>query len=413
MEYSSLKNTKKSLTVIFTLLVFAIAVLLEFVFFTAKYYNYTFSEKKVFDTVTSRVENKYVSLNDFISTYDIWKKLFKMTWKDRENLETSEKDLQVNIIIIEKEKRELVFSNVVDDISLEFVQEALLYDYSSIKQKQWYFIKKIFVVEWEKDYDVLFIKSLRYNFWDYLTDLLGFIFITFFFSIFFYIIWLKFVSTTLEPVEDNIKDMQDFIHNAGHELKTPISIIHSNLQIIKETKQFEVELIQEWLTEVNRLDHLIESLVELSNINSTENKTKLDIEEDIKMIINDFKVESNNKDIKIILENKWTKPLIVNKQYFYILFSNLIWNAIKYSWMGWKVTITLEKDKIIVKDNWIWIKKKYLNKIFDRFYMVDTSRNSNWHWIWLSLVKKIIDIYNWNIRIKSKYGEWSEFIVEF
>jgi two-component system, OmpR family, sensor histidine kinase ArlS len=62
--------------------------------------------------------------------------------------------------------------------------------------------------------------------------------------------------------------MHDFIHNAGHELKTPISVIDSNLQLIKETKKFDKELVQEGLLEVRRLNHLIESLIELSNINN-------------------------------------------------------------------------------------------------------------------------------------------------
>jgi len=71
MEKKSLLYTKKKLTIIFTLLVFGIAVLLEYVFFSVKYYNYINTTEKNFAIVTSAVENKYVSLEDFVNTFDV------------------------------------------------------------------------------------------------------------------------------------------------------------------------------------------------------------------------------------------------------------------------------------------------------------------------------------------------------
>jgi len=412
MKDISLKHTKKKLTIIFTLLVFALAVLLEWVFFTVKYYNFTFNETKVFNVVTSRVENKFISLKDFVSIYDVWKKVFKM-WQWRMDHKTEIVD-SVNLLIIDKNKKELVFSNITDDLNIEFVEDSLNNSkYWKIYQEEWYLIKKIFVKENNKDYDVLFIKNLRYSFLDYLMDLLGFVFITLIFSVLFYYIWLKFVSKNLEPVENNLRDMQDFIHNAWHELKTPISIIHSNLQLIKETKKFDKTLVKEWLIEINRLDHLIESLVDLSNINSVENTEKINLDLEIKNIINDYKAESKKKNIDIKFKKESEKVLTINKQYFYILLSNLIQNAIKYSEDWWKIEIILEKSRLIVSDNWIGISKKNLNKIFDRFFIEEKSRNMQWHGIWLSLVKKIADIYEWKIDVKSKEKEGSKFIIKF
>lgn len=58
--------------------------------------------------------------------------------------------------------------------------------------------------------------------------------------------------------------MRDFIHNAGHELKTPISIIHGNLQIMQAEKKLDSQTIKKSLLEVERIGGLIDSLVELS-----------------------------------------------------------------------------------------------------------------------------------------------------
>jgi hypothetical protein len=78
------------------------------------------------------------------------------------------------------------------------------------------------------------------------------------------------------------------------------------------------------MNEVNRLNHLIESLVELSNINTCEKINKIDINDEIELIIKDFRNDADKKDININYINQNPKNLIINKQHFYILFSNLL-----------------------------------------------------------------------------------------
>jgi len=95
------------------------------------------------------------------------------------------------------------------------------------------------------------------------------------------------------------------------------------------------------------------------------------------------------------------------------MLSNIVWNAIKYNKNNWKIDIKIDKTKLSIKDSWKWIPSSDLEKIFDRFYKVDRSRNSDGFGIWLSLVKKIADIYKWKIEVKSKKWEWTEFIIKF
>ena len=414
MGKKNLLHTKKKLTIIFTLLVFSIAVLLEFVFFSAKYYNYINNEEKDFIIVTSAVENKYVSLEDFVNTFDVWKRLFKMWEWLWLGVDEEIQENHVNLLIIDKDKNELVFSNIIDNLSIEFVEKSLNESvYWIVKQDRWYFIKKINVEENNNNYDVLFIKVLRYSFWDYLKDILQFVYITLIFSVFFYYIWYLFVSKNLEPVENNLNDMHDFIHNAWHELKTPISIIHSNLQLINQTKVFEKDLVDEWLIEINRLNNLIESLVELSSVNNPDKNEKIKLNDEILLINKDFTYEAKKKKIDILFINNYDKFLTINKQYFYILYSNLLWNAIKYSNNWWKIIINLNKNSLSIKDNWIWIGNENIDKIFDRFFMWEKSRNTEWHGIWLSLVKKIIWINKWKIKVQSIKWKWSTFTILF
>lgn len=414
MNNSSLLHTKKKLTIIFTLLVLSLAILLEIVFFTWKYFNSFNNEKNNFSIITNNISSKFITLNDFVTNYSLTQKWLRMWQWIHSSIMNNNQEEFVNILIINRDKKELAFSNIINDIDIDLITNYLSKNnYSQINQVDWYLIKKTNFTENNTNYDVLFIKFLKYGLVDYLTDLLWFVFITFIFSILFYYIWYKFVSKNLEPVEENLSDMHDFIHNAWHELKTPISIIHSNLQLIKQTKTFEEDLILEWITEINKLDMLIESLIELSNINSSEHKQNINLNDEIKGIIKDFKSKSEKKEISIIYTKKSDKILNINRQYFYILFSNILSNAIRYNKKWWKINVTLYKNKIIIKDTWIWMKKEDLEKIFDRFFMLDNSRNNEWHWIWLSLVKKIADIYKMKISVKSEEKKWSEFIIEF
>jgi signal transduction histidine kinase len=294
------------------------------------------------------------------------------------------------------------------------IEESLFnLKYSDLIQRDWFFVKKFNINGNKINYDFILYKKLRYSFDDYISDLIYFIIFTLLFSIIFYYIWYKFVSKNLEPVEKSLKSMQDFIHNAWHELKTPISIIHWNLQLLDELKKYDKKLINEWIKEIDRLNSLIDWLLELSNIDIPNWKEDINIKNEIEKIIKEYEYKLSKKAIKLSFVANYELILNINKQYFYILFTNLLANAIKYTKKWWEIKILLNKISLEITDNWIWIDKENLKKIFNRFYQVDKSRNSKGFWIWLSLVKKILDIYNWKINVISEKNQWTKFIIRF
>lgn len=62
----------------------------------------------------------------------------------------------------------------------------------------------------------------------------------------------------LTPVGENINDMQDFIHNAGHELKTPLAVMRGNLQIMQAEKKIDPELLDSSLKNIDKMNKLLE-----------------------------------------------------------------------------------------------------------------------------------------------------------
>jgi len=73
--------------------------------------------------------------------------------------------------------------------------------------------------------------------------------------------------------------MSDFIHNAGHELKTPLSVIDSNIQLIKDMKTYDESMIDELKDEVIKLNSLIDSLIKLSDIDLFKETQEINLDD--------------------------------------------------------------------------------------------------------------------------------------
>ncbi|MDR3150261.1 MAG: HAMP domain-containing histidine kinase [Candidatus Peribacteria bacterium] len=128
--------------------------------------------------------------------------------------------------------------------------------------------------------------------------------------------------------------MNDFVHNAGHELKTPLSVIDSNIQMIKESRIYDEKMINELKNEVIKLNSLIDSLVELSNIDFFKDLEELNLKDCIDEVINDLKMEIKKKKIIVNIEIKENVFVKANKNYLYIFLSNIVGNAVKYNKKG-------------------------------------------------------------------------------
>ncbi len=403
----NLKKTKINLSLIFTWLVFWIIFILWIIYFSLRYFNTSYIEKndfnnwvKIFETV---FKQEIIKNNNFLETIFKQEKEFnrnltkeKFTpWKDDRWWPGWFRFLN---FVITNNSWEVVYDNIKENFELSINLNTLelnkLYKINSV------LVKKIDVSIWEYK-NIYFFKKEMYSFENYIEDILYFSIINIFCSIFFYLIWYLFVNKNLAPVEEVLNDMWDFIHNANHELKTPIAVISSNLQMLKAMKNYEEDLVWDSIWEIKRIDNLITWLSELSNITPETNIEEINLNTEINECINELKSQIEEKNL--IIDFRETDIVIkqINKQYFYIMFSNLLRNAIKYNINKWFINIVLEKNKLIISNSWETIKAPDLDKIWDRFYKCDTSRSSEWFGIWLSLVKRITQIYKWKISVKS------------
>lgn len=404
----NLENTKKKIAKTFVLVIFVVILIMWILVFSWKFikdYNFTKTNFKNNSTLISKslfsnnpiLEEPKRSINQNIKKPKDWSKIKNALTK------RSIRNNPINFLYFDEVwnlKLNRTFERIESDILEHIEYEKLIF-------KDWFFVQ----IKKDNEYwEIFFYKKLNYTFWNLFSDiLLLLIFLSIFSGIFYYLV-LKFISKIFIPVEENLDDMKNFIHNAGHELKTPISAISSNLQLLKATKKYDKELILEWIEQINNMDKLINYLQELSIWEEILDKENILVKKYLKNLI---KLNSFDENIEIKFNEFKDFEILANKNHFETVFWNLIKNALSYNKKNNSINIELWKNFVKVTDFWIWIKKENLDKIFDKFYRVEENRAENHFGIWLSLVKKICEINSWKISVKSELWEGSEFLVEF
>jgi len=207
---------------------------------------------------------------------------------------------------------------------------------------------------------------------------------------------------------------KQFISDVSHELKTPIALIQGyaeglkeNINADEESKEFYVEVI---LDEANKMDNLVKKLLELMKLEYCTrefNNNNFDVIELIKETIRKSKVMIDETNIEVRFDSN--KRINVNADEFYIeqVVTNYLTNAIKNieqkeneKYIEIKTEEQEDKIRISIFNTGENIKTEDLNRIWNRFYKVDTSRNreNGGSGIGLAFVKAIMNNY------KNKYG---------
>ncbi len=214
----------------------------------------------------------------------------------------------------------------------------------------------------------------------------------------------------------------DFIANVSHELKTPLTSIKGFVETLlegaledKENGRHFLKIIQD---HVNRLDSLVNDLLDLSYLESKEAFLK---KEDIKLkvlvddVLAGFTPQVKKKAVEAINELSSDIKIKADKDKINQVFTNLIDNAIKFNRQKGSVKIYSQdvnnKVKIIVEDSGSGIPAKDLPRIFERFYRVDKarSRELGGTGLGLSIVKHIVELHKGDVGVESTEGLGSKF----
>lgn len=229
---------------------------------------------------------------------------------------------------------------------------------------------------------------------------------------------------TLQPIKKMVDDQNRFISDASHELRTPLTALKTSLEVSLRDSNLSLQEAKEVLIDsvddVNKLQSLSDSLLQLSRYQQTDTKADFakvsllqiasEAVEKVKPLAKkkEVNIENTVKDVKVV----GSKDRLLN------LFVILLDNAIKYSSENTRVEMTSAiKDRyavINVKDQGVGISAKDLPYIFDRFYRADSARSkedAGGYGLGLAIAKKIVEIHNGTISVQSKSGKGSTFTI--
>lgn len=216
---------------------------------------------------------------------------------------------------------------------------------------------------------------------------------------------------------------REFVANVSHELKTPITTIKSYTETLLDGALEEEELAKNFLNVINgesdRMARLVRDLLQLSHMDNKKLDWKFEkvnlhhiVMDVLKKL--DLKIKEKNQQ----LEYEYTKKMVYvngDKDKLEQVVLNLVTNAIKYTPKNGEINLKLytknSKGIFLVKDNGMGIPKESLGRIFERFYRVDKarSRDLGGTGLGLSIVKHIIDEHKGKIAVRSKVSQGSEF----
>lgn len=232
-------------------------------------------------------------------------------------------------------------------------------------------------------------------------------------------------NKSIIPIKETFEKQKQFIADASHELKTPLAIIKTNTSLVLASPDDTIKSQSKWINYINlqtdRMSELINDMLSIAKMDATENKLPLSpiniskvIESMILMF--DAVIYENN----ITLETDITKNLFINgdNESLKKLFSIIMDNAIKHTNKNGIISVSLYSDKnnvkMIVRNTGEGIAPEHLERIFERFYRVDSSRDreTGGYGLGLSIATSIVNQHKGKIYAKSKVGEYTSFIVE-
>ena len=223
-------------------------------------------------------------------------------------------------------------------------------------------------------------------------------FIVIILSIFIYFISYYFAKKTFEPIKKANKSLKEYNHNVAHELKTPLSVIKSDLELLEMWKKLDFDIIKSAKQEIIFMQEIIDSLLFLSEKEILNTTKEINLEKFVK----DFLENNYDKNLfKLSIKNN--RKIKVNEKLFIILLKNLLENAKKYWDLSEKIEILIDKNLLQVKNKiWNIDNKINTNKIFEAFYKWDNSRTGKWFWLGLNIVKKVVELHNYDIKVEIK-----------
>lgn len=222
----------------------------------------------------------------------------------------------------------------------------------------------------------------------------------------------KTINELLNRIETSVQQQKQFTADASHEIRTPLAAIRGTLEVLlrkrREPEQYE-ERIQEVITQTDRLNQLIDQLLQLARLESGSiKKEMINIEKLAEETITKYDKQIVEKDIQVKIAIPEGTTVFTDNLFLSMVVDNLVSNALKYGDSNSQITIVWhDKGHLLsITNKGPEISKEQLPFLFDRFYRTDDSRSSHiaGSGLGLAIVKKLADLMQLKITVDSYPG---------
>lgn len=228
------------------------------------------------------------------------------------------------------------------------------------------------------------------------------------------------VNLMLDRLSESFAMQRQFSGNAAHELRTPLAIMQTKLELFAaEHKNMEddtAELVRSQEEQLDRLSRLVHTLLEMSNLSSAPRSDRIELAPLVEEIITDLTPLASQNDIT--MEQDCDNVVITGSDaLIYRLVFNLIENAVKYNRRGGSVSVSVHKENsdvvVRVSDTGCGIPEEYRESIFQPFFRVDKSRSRQMGGVGLglALVHEIAVLHGGSVRAEPGNKSGTVFIV--
>ena len=210
-----------------------------------------------------------------------------------------------------------------------------------------------------------------------------------------------FSKRAMKPVAESYEKQKQFITDANHELKTPLTLILANLELAK-CELGENEWLEDIRIEGEKMTELVNQLVALSRMDETRalDVSEIEMDELVHEAISTFDVLAANKGKRITLDVDEKIRFHGDEMLIRRLVGILLDNAVKYCDEGGEIKVSLKQKRHIiltVENSYAAVEGLELDRLFDRFYRSDKARSSAGYGIGLSIAKAIVQAHRGEI----------------
>jgi two-component system, OmpR family, phosphate regulon sensor histidine kinase PhoR len=217
----------------------------------------------------------------------------------------------------------------------------------------------------------------------------------------------------------------DFVANASHELKTPITAIRGFAETLIEDEAIERQTQQHFIRKIHsqsiRLSDLVSELLALSRLESNDAafNAQVDLQQIVQRVCDNLQAVAQSHQVMLDLDTKGQPIMLLgDENALGQMVTNLVDNAIKYTPAMGDVHVVIEVNAstalLSIKDDGIGIDEANQERIFERFYRVDKARSQSLGGtgLGLAIVKHIVQNHKGSLQLKSKLNQGSTFVIK-